>query len=236
MATGSRRAKGRQHLILDGDDTLWENNIYFEQAIEDFIDYLAHSWLGRDQVRAALDEIERMNTQVHGYGSASFARNLRLTYERLSERDLRPEDVAHVVSLGERIMAQPMQLLDGVQETLNRLSQAHQILLLTKGHPEEQKLKIERSGLAGFFEQTLVVKEKETQTYLRLVQERGLEPSATWMIGNSPRSDINPALAAGINAVFIPHRQTWVLEREELAEGGHRLLVLERFAELSDYF
>ena len=236
MTPSSQPVRGRQHLILDGDDTLWENNIYFEQAIEDFIDYLAHSSLRRDQVRTALDEIERMNTQVHGYGSASFARNLRLTYERLSERDLRPEDVRHVISLGERIATQPMQLLEGVPETVARLAQGHELTLLTKGHPEEQKLKIERSGLARFFAEAMVVREKNTETYSRLIQERGLEPKSTWMIGNSPRSDINPALAAGLNAVFIPHRQTWVLEREELTQGGDRLLILERFTDLTHHF
>jgi putative hydrolase of the HAD superfamily len=71
---------GRQFLLIDGDDTLWENNVYFEQAIEAFIDFLAHSSMSRDQVRAALDEVERINVRVHGYGSASFTKNLRQTY------------------------------------------------------------------------------------------------------------------------------------------------------------
>src|SRR5712692_10915375 len=87
----------RRNLIIDADDTLWENNIYFEQAIEAFIDFLAHSSMTRAQVRAALDEIERMNVRVHGYGSASFTKNLRETYEGLAERDLRPDDIEHVL-------------------------------------------------------------------------------------------------------------------------------------------
>jgi putative hydrolase of the HAD superfamily len=94
-----------QFLLIDGDDTLWENNVYFEQAIEAFIDFLAHSSMSRDQVRAALDEIERMNVAVHGYGSASFTKNLRQTYERLAERDLQPHDIDRVVQLGERMRA-----------------------------------------------------------------------------------------------------------------------------------
>src|ERR1700680_2020759 len=103
-------APSRQFLLIDGDDTLWENNVYFEQAIEAFIDFLAHSSMSRDQVRAALDEIERMNVRVHGYGSASFTNKLRQTYERLADRALQPEDIEHVVQLGERIATQPMQL------------------------------------------------------------------------------------------------------------------------------
>src|SRR6202162_3348666 len=155
---------GRQFLLIDGDDTLWENNVYFEQAIEAFIDFLAHASMSRDQVRAALDEIERMNVAVHGYGSASFTKNLRQTYERLAERDLQPEQIAHVVQLGERIATQPMQLLPDVAETVRYLAGRHDLMLLTKGYPEEQRLKIGRSGLEPFFSATAVVHEKDRKS------------------------------------------------------------------------
>jgi len=112
-------APSRRFLLIDGDDTLWENNVYFEQAIEAFIDFLAHSSMTRAQVRAALDEIERMNVTVHGYGSASFTKNLRETYEQLSERDLIPQDIEHVLQLGQRIASQPVQLLPNVAETVS---------------------------------------------------------------------------------------------------------------------
>src|SRR6202022_1918300 len=95
---------GHEILIIDGDDTLWENNVHFEQAIEDFIDFLDHSALSREQVRASLDEIERLNSRVHGYGSGAFARNLGQTYERLAERELRPDDLEHVIRRGPRIL------------------------------------------------------------------------------------------------------------------------------------
>ena len=226
----------RQFLLIDGDDTLWENNVYFEQAIETFIDFLAHSSMSRDQVRAALDEIERMNVAVHGYGSASFTKNLRQTYERLADRDLQPEDIKHVVQLGERIATQPMQLIRDVAETVRYLAGRHELLLLTKGHPEEQRLKIERSGLEQFFSATAIVREKDEATYRAIVGERQLDPARTWMIGNSPRSDINPALAAGLRAVFIPHQHTWRLEKEEVVHVDGRLLTLQHFGDLRAHF
>jgi putative hydrolase of the HAD superfamily len=229
-------ATGRQFILIDGDDTLWENNVYFEQAIEAFIDFLAHSSMSRDQVRAALDEIERINVSLHGYGSASFTRNLRETYERLAERDLQPSEIEHVLQLGQRIAGQPVQLLPDVAETVGYLAGRHDLMLLTKGHPEEQRLKIERSGLEPLFSATAVVHEKAEETYRAIVQERQLDPARTWMIGNSPRSDINPALAAGINAVFIPHEQTWRLEKEEIAHADGRLLTLRAFGELAAHF
>jgi putative hydrolase of the HAD superfamily len=226
----------RQFLLIDGDDTLWENNVYFEQAIEAFIDFLAHSSMSRDQVRAALDEVERINVRVHGYGSASFTRNLRETYERLAERDLQPRDIEHVLQLGQRIASQPVQLLLDVAETIRYLAGRHDLMLLTKGHPEEQRLKIDRSGLQPFFNATAVVHEKAEETYRTIVQERQLDPARTWMIGNSPRSDINPALAAGLNAVFIPHEHTWRLEKEEIVQADSRLLTLRAFGQLRAHF
>ena len=229
-------ATGRQFILIDGDDTLWENNVYFEQAIEAFIDFLAHSSLSRDQVRAALDEVERINVRVHGYGSASFTKNLRETYERLAERDLQPQDIEHALQLGQRIASQPVQLLPEVAETVRYLGGRHDLMLLTKGHPEEQRLKIDRSGLEPFFNATAVVHEKAEETYRAIVKDRQLDPARTWMIGNSPRSDINPALAAGLNAVFIPHEQTWRLELEEIVHADGRLLTLRAFGELRAHF
>ena len=226
----------RYALVFDGDDTLWENNVYFEAAIEDFIDFLQHSRLDRRQVRDVLDEIERLNSSVHGYGSASFAINLRQCYERLSEREIKEEDVRHVLGLAERIIEQPLTLLPDVRETIEVLARRHQLLLLTKGHPEEQRLKIERSELAPYFQAAVVVKEKDVESYAKLLKEQKLDPPRTWMIGNSPRSDINPALKAGLNAVYIPHEQTWSLEREEVPSPNGRLIVLERFAELAERF
>ena len=227
---------GRQFLLIDGDDTLWENNIYFEQAIEAFIDFLAHSSMSRHQVRAALDEVERINVGVHGYGSASFTKNLRETYERLLERDLQAQDIEYVLQLGHRIASQPVQLLPDVADTVRYLAGRHDLMLLTKGHPEEQRLKIERSGLEEFFSATAVVHEKAEETYRAIVEERRLDPARTWMIGNSPRSDINPALAAGLNAVFIPHVHTWRLEKEEIVHSDGRLLTVQRFGDLRAHF
>jgi putative hydrolase of the HAD superfamily len=234
----AERFTTRQHLIFDADDTLWENNIHFERAIEDFMDYLAHSSLSRDDVRAVLDEIEIANFRVHGYGSAAFSRNLRTTYERLAEREINDDDLRHVMALGERILSQPIELIDGVEETLQRLVEVHDLTLMTKGQAEEQQMKIDRSGIGTYFRHAEIVPEKDAASYRFLAEAIGLDPERTWMIGNSPKSDINPALAAGLNAVFIPHHATWRLEHQEIDPtlGSGRLLQVARFAELADYF
>ncbi|HEY1350951.1 MAG TPA: HAD family hydrolase [Ktedonobacteraceae bacterium] len=223
----------RQHLLIDADDTLWENNIYFERAIHDFLLLLDHSSLQPVQVRAVLNEIERKM----GYGSVNFSRSLQETYRRLAERTCSAEDLERVRGLGEAIKHHPMEVISGVQETLAYLAPRHQLLLLTKGDEEEQKLKVESSGLAVYFSSILIVAEKDRQTYHALVQQLRLDPPGTWMIGNSPRSDINPALAAGLNAVFIPHQHTWQLEIQDVRRTGPgQFFSLDTFAQLREHF
>jgi putative hydrolase of the HAD superfamily len=224
-------------LLIDADDTLWENNIYFERAFDAFYDFLAHSTLTSTQVRDVLNEIESVNAKVHGYGSKNFGRNLQQAYRHLAEREIEEDDLRHVMSLAERILEEPIDLIEGVEETLAYLSERHALTLFTKGHPEEQRLKLDRSGLGAYFKHTAIVKEKDAPAYLRLVEERGLREQATWMIGNSPKSDINPALEAGLNAVLVPHAHTWVLERQDLREDASgRLLRVERFSDLRTHF
>ena len=120
------------------------------------------------------------------------------------------------MGFAERILECPMEVIEGVPETLVYLAARHELTLFTKGHPEEQTLKIDRSGLGVHFEHAAIVREKDADAYRSLVTERGMEPVRAWMIGNSPKSDVNPALEAGLNAVFVPHAHTWVLEKQEI--------------------
>ncbi len=180
--------------MIDADDTLWENNIYFERAIANFISFLNHRHFSAAQVR------------IHG-----FART---------------------------IAEQPIELLKHVSPTLEALRSRHRLLLVTKGNVAEQLGKVERSGLGPYFEAVEVVAEKNAETYRAVVEKFGLERSVTWMVGNSPKSDINPAIEAGLNAVFIPHAETWILEHAELrsAPEPQQLLTVERFELLSEVF
>ncbi len=224
-------------LLIDADDTLWENNIYFESAFDDFVEFLDHSSLNPLQIREVLNEIELVNARIHGYGARNYGRNLQQAYRHLAEREIGEPDLEHVMSLAERILQQPIELIEGVKETLEQLASRHDLTLFTKGHPEEQKLKVDRSGLGRYFAHTAIVKEKDAEAYRGIVSRRNLAPGETWMIGNSPKSDINPALEAGLGAVLVPHARTWVLERAELRKPeGARFLEVARFSGLSELF
>jgi putative hydrolase of the HAD superfamily len=229
-------ANERQHLIFDADDTLWENNVYFEQAFDEFCAYLSHSSLTPDEIRAILDEIEIENNRIHGYGAVNFGRNLSQCYLHLAERAVEEHDLKRVSAFAHQILLQEVKLMDGVAETLPFLAEKHELTLFTKGEPVEQNRKIDLSGLRSLFSHCQVVKEKNREAYAELAHVRGFELEKTWMIGNSPKSDINPSLAAGMRAVFVPHQRTWTLEREEIREVDGRLTVVNNFRELLELF
>ncbi|SDP84800.1 putative hydrolase of the HAD superfamily [Actinopolyspora xinjiangensis] len=225
-----------ESLVFDADDTLWENNVLFERAVEAFIDHLAHPELTREQVREQLDEIEKANCRIHGYGVDSFERSLLDCLRHLRDGDVSEADRIELRRACTPIREQRIELIDGVEETLRELSRRHDLYLLTKGDADEQAGKIKASGLSELFADVTVVPEKKTATYERFVAERGLEGSRTWMIGNSPRSDIWPALHAGLNAVLVPHPLTWSLELRELPDPGSGFRTVEPFSRLSEHF
>ena len=227
-----------QTLLIDADDTLWENNIYFERAIARFITFLNHHEFSPEQVREVLNDVERECIVKHGYGLHSFSHALVDTFERLSVRPVTPELHAQITSFAHTVADHPIELLPDVSATLQYLSTRHRLILVTKGALAEQTGKIERSGLKQYFAATEIVAEKHSSAYNALVEKHSLARNSTWMIGNSPKSDINPALAAGLHAVFVPHGDTWILEHEEVnaAPPPQRLLIVGRFAELQEHF
>jgi putative hydrolase of the HAD superfamily len=227
-----------QTLLIDADDTLWENNIYFERAIANFISFLNHHEYSPQEVREVLNQVERESIVSHGYGLHSFAHSLVETFERLAVEPLTPALHETISGFAHTIAGHPVEILAGVPETLAYLSGRHHVILMTKGAIAEQSGKVERSGLKEYFSAVEIVAEKDVPTYQSVVSKYGLTSELTWMIGNSPKSDINPALAAGLNAVFVPHGDTWILEHEEVvrAEPPRRLLTVEKFAQLQEHF
>jgi putative hydrolase of the HAD superfamily len=227
-----------QTLLIDADDTLWENNIYFEQAIARFITFLNHHEFSPEQVREVLNEVERECIVKHGYGMHSFAHALVDTFERLSVGPVTPELHAQINSFAHSVADHPVEILSGVPETLQYLAPRHHLILLTKGAIVEQTGKVERSGLKEYFAAVEVVAEKDVGAYASIVEKHELARGSTWMVGNSPRSDINPALTAGLHAVFVPHGDTWILEHDEVSAASppQQLLIVGRFAEMREHF
>ena len=227
-----------QTLLFDADDTLWENNVYFERAIAAFISYIDHRVHTREEVREHLNTCERATIAQHGYGLKSFRKSLIQCFEQLTDEPVTPEKHDRIVAFTESIASAEIELLPEVEPTLRTLAERHRLLLVTKGNPDEQIGKLNRSGLETFFTAVEVPHEKDDSMYRELAHRHSCELTQTWMIGNSPKSDINPALAAGFNAVFIPHDYTWALEHESVnaPPPGRTLLELSRFSDLLQHF
>ena len=219
-------------LLIDADDTLWENNIYFERVSAAFLDELATRGIPRPRVEELLWRTEQRNVKITGYGSKAFCASLHEVARTFGAADLEP----WIAGKEQWISQYPIEFMPGVRETLPLLHANHHTILVTKGRADEQTGKLDRSGLGGFFHAIEIVFEKNDDTYRDIVKKHGLDPAATWMIGNSPRSDINPAKAAGLGTVFIPYHTTWQHELEEISSDGPETIVLENFGELTLHF
>ena len=152
-----------QNLLIDADDTLWENNIYFERAIANFISFLNHHEFTPDQVREVLYDVERESIRPHGYGMHSFASALVKCFEQLSVEPLTPALHDTIRGFAYAIAEHPMEILPEVAETLAELAQRHRLFLMTKGNILEQTGKFERSGLKQHFTAVEVVAEKNAR-------------------------------------------------------------------------
>jgi putative hydrolase of the HAD superfamily len=227
-----------QTLLIDADDTLWENNIYFERAIAAFISFLDHHEHSPAEVRQTLNTVERETILAHGYGLSSFTRSLVDCFERLSPAPVSEDKREGIRGFARSIAEQEIELLPGVAETLAELSRRHHLILMTKGNRAEQADKLARSGLAAYFAAVEIVAEKDPAAYRDVIARHELKPHTSWMIGNSPKSDINPALAAGLHAVFLFHKDTWILEHAAVdkAPEGQHLIELDAFARLGEFF
>ena len=226
----------RHTIIIDADDTLWENNVFFDKAISHFVAQLEYLGYTPDYIRHILNETERRNIRQHGYGVRSFRRSLDETYLKLAGNMARREIIKGIEQMAVELENTPPQILEGVPETLAYLRKRHRLILLTKGEAAEQAGKVERSGLQSYFDAIEIILEKNSSVYQRLIEQFKIVKSHGWMVGNSPLTDINPALQAGLNAVFIPHSATWAADKAEVESGSGKLLMLASFRELREHF
>ena len=226
------------NLIFDADDTLWDSNIHFLEAFDHFAAAVGDANLGisRVEIHAAVRRAEIMLIKTHGYGRRPYVIALHQAAAELApagHEGLRDE----IERIGAHLLERECALLPDVEPTLHELAQRHRLLMFTKGQRDEQLQKLARSGLGPLFDRVETPREKDVDAYRRLVRDAELDPSLTYMIGNSPRSDINPAVAAGLHAVFIPHPHTWELEHEEISdEVAERIIELTSFRRLVEVF
>lgn len=203
-----------QVIAFDADDTLWVNEPIFTQTEEQFIELLS-KYISTEGIDQKLYETEAKNLRLFGYGVKGFTMSMIETAIELTNGEIKGKDIQHLIDLGKNMLDHPIELLDGVQETVRELSRHYKLMIITKGELFHQETKIARSGLADYFQHIEIVSEKNKETYLSILNQYQLAPSTFLMVGNSLRSDILPICECQARAIHIPFHTTWVHEKVE---------------------
>ncbi len=218
---------------LDADDTLWHNETLFQLTEQRFAELLA-DFAAHETLSARLLETERRNLAIYGYGVKGFTLSMIETALELTDGKAPASIVEEILSAGREMMTQPVELLPGAQDALERLADHRRLVLITKGDLFHQEQKVAQSGLGELFHAVEIVSEKEAGTYTRIFARHGEGPERAIMVGNSVRSDIAPAIEAGAWAAYVPYHTTWALEHAEEPVNSPRFARLESLAELPD--
>jgi putative hydrolase of the HAD superfamily len=218
---------------LDADDTLWHNESIFEKVHGRYRALLAR-YHDSDTVDKTLLATEQRNLDLYGYGIKGFTLSAIETAIELTEGKIGAEEISTLIGLGREMLDHPVDLLDGVKETVAALASSHQLGLITKGDLRDQQRKLSKSGLAGHFQFIEIVSEKDATTYAQILERRRIAPHEFLMIGNSMKSDILPVLEIGASALHIPYHLSWVLDRtEHVPSAPGRFFSAHHFRELT---
>jgi putative hydrolase of the HAD superfamily len=221
-------------VAFDADDTLWDCQTWFDEVEQQCCELLA-PWATAREVSEGLFATERKNLSLTGYGTKAFTLSLIENAVRVSHEQLTGDIVMRLIELGQHLLRFPTTPLPEVEETLQQLAaqRNYRLVVFTKGELMDQEAKLQRSGLEQYFSHMETVSNKTEREYRQLCENLDVAPEQTLMVGNSFRSDIAPALAAGAWAVHIPYHVVWELEKSE--EFPHeRLKKISHFSELLD--
>lgn len=218
-------------VALDADDTLWHNESIFHLTQDNYVDLLK-DYGEPDHMKARLLEVEINNLKLYGYGVKSFTLSMIETAIDLTRGAVPAKTIMEILGLGRAMLEHPVEPLPGVAETLEALKDRYKLVMVTKGDLMNQEQKLARSGLGDFFNAIEIVSEKDANTYRRIVARQGIAADETVMIGNSMKSDVLPALEAGMWGIHIPYHITWAHEHAEPPSDSPRFAKLESISEL----
>lgn len=221
-------------ICLDADDTLWHNMRHFGATEEALLDML-RPFAEAHVTHQTLEACEARNLKLYGYGAKGFTLSMIETAIELGGEALPTSVIADILAAGRRLLAHPVELFDGIEGTLDALATRGRLVLVTKGDLLHQEAKLAASGLGDRFAGIEIVSDKTADTFDRLFARYGVEPARAVMAGDSMRSDIRPALAAGAWAGFVPHEIQWSHEQAEEPAGHPRYRRLASLAELPDW-
>jgi putative hydrolase of the HAD superfamily len=219
---------------FDADDTHWHNDSIFEHTHERYRALLAQ-YHDAATVDRTLFATEMRNLELYGYGVKGFTLSAIETAIDLTGGKIRADEIRHLIELGREMLAHPVELLEGVTETLKALASMHRLLVITKGDLRDQERKLAKSGLASHFERVEIISEKNEASYAAIFRRHAIVPANFLMVGNSLKSDILPVLTLGGAAAYVPYHLTWAAERvEEVPRAEGRFFRLQTLRELPE--
>ncbi|WP_299163410.1 HAD family hydrolase [uncultured Eudoraea sp.] len=219
---------------FDADDTLWVNETYFREAEEKFADLL-ENYETKNKVDQELFKTEMNNLELYGYGIKGFMLSMIESAMELSNNHVPPQTLTEILNLGKEMIAKPVELLQGVEEVLQKLSRKYRLIVLTKGDLLDQERKLERSGLTKYFHHVEVLSDKKEENYKNLLDHLEINTNEFLMIGNSLKSDVLPILNIGARAVHVPFHTTWAHEEVTVEEQTNNHLTLNTISDILKY-
>lgn len=199
-------------IAFDADDTLWVNEPYFQETEEKFCELLA-PYLSRHTLSQELFKTEIGNLKLYGYGIKGYILSMIEAALKISNNTISTEVIGKIIQYGKELLEKPIEMLEGVEETLEALKDRYKLVVATKGDLLDQRRKLHNSGLGRYFHHIEVMSDKQEKDYTDLVKRLDILPSQFLMIGNSLKSDVLPVLGIGGHAIHIPFHTTWAHER-----------------------
>lgn len=222
-------------IAFDADDTLWHNERIFLSTKEKYTALLAE-YHDKNYIERHLDATESKNIKHFGYGVKGFALSMIETACELTEGRITGDKIKQIIGFAKEMLSSPIEVLDGVRETIESLAENYQLMVITKGDLLDQEAKLARSGLGDYFSAVEIVSRKDRKTYQNILNRRQISPNEFMMVGNSLKSDILPVVEIGATAVFVPYETEWFHERvtdDEL--NGKEFVKLDKFSDLGDW-
>ena len=218
-------------VAFDADDTLWDNERYFQLTQSRLAELLA-AYTDASSLMSRLVEAERRNLGHYGFGIKGFTLSMIETAIEVTNGKVTGEEIQEILAAGQDMLRHPVELLPGAREAVEAARKTHRILLITKGDLLDQERKLAQSGLGDLFDAVEIVSDKTPQIYNTIFDRHGDGAERGMMVGNSMKSDVLPMIAAGGWGVFVPHGLEWELEKAPPPQEPAKFASLSNLREL----
>jgi putative hydrolase of the HAD superfamily len=218
-------------IAFDADDTLWDNELYFQEVEKKFCELL-EDFLPQHTVSRELLQTEIKNISLYGYGIKAFMLSMIETAIRITDKNIKAETIEKIIGFGQELLEKPVLLIDGVEEVLQSLKTKYRLVMATKGDLLDQERKLKKSKLAEYFHHIEIMSEKKEADFEKLIHHLDIQPNELMMIGNSIKSDILPVLNLGGHGIHIPYHVTWIHEKAEIPIHHENFRQVERIKDV----